>query len=174
MAKTVIENVKHDGRTCNKLVAFCDLEVHTSECSDMAKGYSAIQEKRMVFNETMPGRLVESKTEVTWDTTTFKHKNETFFLRMRKLANNYQLEMVMKGSKNDCHLFTTEISILDYESETAVFKTCFHPRPIDTEKWGTFCMLVPQDALARIWKRKEDDINYFKVAVKIKGSIKKV
>ena len=131
-----------------------------------------------------------------------KQNDATFFLRLRKLANNYQMEVVMKGSENDCQLFSTKISILDYNS---VFQICFSPRPISTEKWGTFCMLVPQDALARIWQlmysskdmetaeddsiaTEDDSIGteddnivtenkgyvFFKVKVTIKQSIKKL
>ena len=84
---------------------------------------------------------------------------------MRRFSNNYQLEVVMNGTENDCHLFTT---ILDSDSEETVIKMCFQPRPIDTKNWGKFCMLVSQEAMARIWKPQENLRNYFKVSVKIK------
>ena len=74
----------------------------------------------------------------------------------------------VSGTENDCRLFTTEMSILDYHSEEAVIKMCFQPRPIDTKNWGKFCMLVSQEAVARIWKPQENLRNYFKVSVKIK------
>ena len=67
----------------------------------------------------------------------------------------------MKGSENDCRLFTTEISILDYDAEEAVFKTCFQPRAIDTEKWGTFysCLRKPWQGSGNLGKVKETTSN---------------
>ena len=140
----------------------------------MLKGLWTIQQKGVVYTYTISEKLAETETEVAWGSRTIKQDNSTFFLRLRKLANNYQAEVVMKGSEGDCHSFSTEISILYHESEEAVFKTCFHPRPINTEKWGTFCMLVPQDALARIWKPMKNEQNSFKFAVKIHKSNKKL
>ena len=154
------------GRTCNKFVAFSEVEIHISSCLDMVKGFSTLSEKGVVYKKS--DRLVATQNQISfWQTTTIKQNNATFFFKMRKLANSYQMEVVMKGSESDCNLFTSDISILDYESEAAVLKTCFQPRPIDTEKWGTFIMMVPQIAMARVWKPIQEQGNYFKLSVKI-------
>ena len=79
------------------------------------------------------------------------------------------MEVVMKGSEEDCQLVTTEISILDHDSDEAVFITCFPPVQL-TLLWGKFSMLVPQDSLAMVWIQMEDKSKSFKVVVKIKAS----
>ena len=169
----------------------------------MLKGFWTLPENGVTYTYTLSETLVEAENEVSWCTRTIKQNDATFFLRLRKLANNYQMEVVMKGSESDCQLFSTKISILDYNSEESVFKICFNPRPISTEKWGTFCLLVPQEALARICQlmypsylipskeleNAEDDglateddtivtehkgYVFFKVKVTIKESIKKL
>ena len=96
--------------------------------------------ERRVYSQILEDRFVGT-AKMSWPTRTIKHNNATFFFKMRKVSDNYQLEVVMKGSLTDCRLFTTEISILDYDSEEAVFKTSFQPRPIDTEQWGTKSIL---------------------------------
>ena len=124
------------GSACkDKLVAFSDVENHTSNCLGMMRGFSTVSEKGGVYSQLLEDRFVGTAI-ISWPTRTIKHNNATFFFKMRKVSDNYQLEVVMKGSLTDCRLFTTEISILDYDSEEAVFKTSFQPRPIDTEQWG--------------------------------------
>ena len=111
---------------------------------------------------------VNTTIKLLWQTTVLQLKNFNFFFKMRRLSNNYQFEVVMNGTENDCRLFNTEMCILDYDSGEAVIKMSFQPRPIDEDNWGTFCMLVSQQAMARIWKPQEDLRNYFKVAAKVK------
>ena len=111
---------------------------------------------------------VNTTIGLLWQTTVLELKNFNFFFKLRRFSNNYQLEVVMNGTENDCRLFNTEISILDYDSGEAVIKMCFQPRPMDTDNWGKFCMLVSQEAMEKIWKPQENLRNYFKVSAKIK------
>ena len=130
LAKTVIENVRHKcdlegcqemvplidykkhqdncdfrlilcpGLGCNKLVALCNIETHISSCKDMEKGFWENAEKGVSFY--IAEEFLDDRGEIPWNTETIKHTSGTFFFRVRKLGDNYQMEVVMKGSEEDC------------------------------------------------------------------------
>ena len=89
--------------------------------------------------------------ELTWPTSRREYDSRLFFLKMRKLSNIYSVEMVMHGSQEDCVKYNAEISILDSSSKV-VFRSSYHPNPINTEQWGDVGLCVLEKALAKIWR----------------------
>ena len=86
---------------------------------------------------------------------------------MSKLRNIYSLELIMHGSKTDCNQYKADISVLDSKSKV-VLRSSYHPRPINTEKFGDFRLFLPEKALVKFWTYNSGTKQYeFKISLKI-------
>ena len=73
----------------------------------------------------------------------------------------------MHGSQTDCDQYKADISILDSKSDV-VFRSSYHPRAMNTDKWGDFSLCVPEKALAKIWRYNSEQKKYnFNIAINI-------
>ena len=51
-----------------------------------------------------------------------------FFVRLSRKGGDFKIDVVMKGSKEDCKEFMVKASILDAVSGKSMFKATFQPR----------------------------------------------
>ena len=76
----------------------------------------------------------------------------------------------MHGCQMDCDQYKTDISILDSKSDV-VFRSSYHPRAMNTDKWGDFSLCVSEKALAKIWRYNSEQKGYdFNIAINISHS----
>ena len=192
LATVVLENVEHECELadCREMVHFRDYKKHQEQCEHRLVCCPGLNCGKMVAFASVPGHLSScpnkflkkigkletiglpiehlGKTfELTWPTSQREYDSRLFFLKMRKLSNIYSVEMVMHGSQEDCVKYNAEISILDSSSKV-VFRSSYHPNPINTEQWGDVGLCVPEKALAKIWRYNAQTKQYeFNLSVDI-------
>ena len=88
------------------------------------------------------GTLIENKIgmdrvgglNANWPTTVLQLEGGFFFfVRCAKKDGNYVVDVVMKGSQEDCEDFMVEASLLNVESGKSVMKASFQPRPLTNQ-----------------------------------------
>ena len=81
------------------------------------------------------------------------------------------IDVVMKGTKEDCKELMVEVSILDTVSRKSMFKAIFQPRPITNQNEADFCLLpgvlVPERAVSQVWKQDLQESYQIDYLVKI-------
>ena len=146
---------------CKELVPFCSVEKHgCSEITDWSHAQGKIHITFIVPQDRL------NLENIVWNGYQLKFKNEVFFLRPRKEADNFIFEVVMKGNQEKCNKFTATIAILDSDLKPS-FTGTFNPRPLGTSNDEDSCLSVRQKSLSNIW-RLEGDQNRFVVQVVIK------
>ena len=198
LATTVIENVKHecDFKGCKELVHFSDYKNHQENCpyrpvkcpggtngcnklvafndignhlNNFHKLMSVIKENRVIYHLKMNEKYMDGATTLTWDGETFCNSKEIFYFRIRKVDHMFEMEVVMKGSKEGCGKFKAEISIYKPNILIPVMQMTLQPRPISQIEWGTFCLVVPEKSLATVWRHdKEKKMRTFKIMATVK------
>ena len=69
------------------------------------------------------GSCVKRKTDILE-----MEQGFVFFVRLSRKGGDFKIDVVMKGSKEDCKKFTVEVAILDSVSGKSMFKAIFQPR----------------------------------------------
>ena len=95
-----------------------------------------------------------------------------FFERVFKGGDggNFVVDVVMKGSQEQCQGFMIEASMIDVKSgeDKVAYKAIFPPRPLEKVNKGRFCLSVPQEVLAGLWEYDAEKDQYsFSWRVKI-------
>ena len=70
-------------------------------------------------------------------------------------AGIFTVDVVMKGSEQECKDFMVEASILNVESGESMFKAIFQPRPLTDQNEAIFCLSVPERGISKGWKYEE-------------------
>ena len=78
----------------------------------------------------------------------------------------FEMEVVMKGTKEECCQFKAELSVYKPDTLSPVLQMTLQPRPICQIEWGTFCLMVPEKSLATVWSHDKEK--------KIIATVKKV
>ena len=136
---------------CNMMVPFCQVVPdHFNECSDMTMCQYPDESLSLTFSEDC---LEES---FGWDTIVIQHMLGTFFVRAEKDNSLFTIEVVMKGTEEDCQEVNAEITIKDPNSGgKSIFSCSHHPRPMGKENTKEFCLSVTQTALAKTWSHNK-------------------
>ena len=149
-------------KQCNMMLPFYQVLDHVNECSDM----TMYQGQNNSYHFTLPEDCVEKG--FLWDTVVIhKHMLGTFFVRVEKDNSQFTVEIVMKGTEEDCEKVNAEIAIKDPSSGKAIFNCNHHPRPMGKENTKEFCLSVTQAALSKIWSH-DKELNSFVFVVEIK------
>jgi len=83
-----------------------------------------------------------------------------FFVKSTRKGGRYEVDVLMKGSQEDCEKFMVEASILNAETEKPEFKSSFKPRPLTDQNEAIYCLSVPEEGLSRAWKYGQDEGKY--------------
>ena len=102
----------------------------------------------------------EDQESVCWRTQVVKYEDEIFFGRLKREDNAFTLDVVMKANEEDCENYLVEASMMDVRTGKLMFKSTFPPRPLDKENNPSFCLVVPQKAMAKVWKLIENEEKY--------------
>ena len=84
-----------------------------------------------------------AKPASSWSTKILQFEGSFFFVRSEKKDGNYTVDVVMKGSQEDCEHFMVEASLLNVESGKSVFKASFQPRPLTNQNEFIYSLSVP-------------------------------
>jgi len=115
------------------------------------------------------GTLIENKIgmdrvgglNANWPTTVLQLEGGFFFfVRCAKKDGNYVVDVVMKGSQEDCEDFMVEASLLNVESGKSVFKASFQPRPLTNQNEAIYSLSVPEKGVSKAWKYDDSEGNY--------------
>ena len=102
-----------------------------------------------------------------------KYEDQTFFGRMKWKDNSFTLDVVMKANEEECENYLVEASVMDVKTGKLMFKSTFPPRPLVKENNPGFCLVVPQNSMAKVWKLNEsEDKYYFSHHIKINRNIR--
>ena len=95
----------------------------------------------------------------------FQFEGFLFFLKFFKKGRggNFSVDVVMKGSKEECRGFLIEVSMKDMKSgkgDSMPFEATFPPRPLEKEYKEGNCLSVSEEAMSKLWKFNEDEGRY--------------
>ena len=81
----------------------------------------------------------------------------------------FTVDVVMKGSLEECKEFLIEVALLDANSdEVTAVKTSFPPRPLKETNEPGFCLTVPSKLMSEVVKfDAEDDEPLMEIEIKI-------
>jgi hypothetical protein len=85
-----------------------------------------------------------AKPASSWSTKILQFEGSFFFVRSEKKDGNYTVDVVMKGSQEDCEHFMVEASLLNVESGKSAFKASFQPRPLTNQNEFIYSLSVPE------------------------------
>ena len=140
------------GLTCKLEMALVKVEEHVKTCPDFWK---TIQLNNAVTKQRMEERDNDSGETIFWDSAKISAHGKIFFLRRKRENKNQIYETVMLGSAKECSGFLVTTKILDKDSKTFTANTS-QPRPISQESWGHMGLILPEKALANIWRPDGD------------------
>ena len=138
---------------CNMMVPFCQVVPHhVRECSDMTMCQYPDERLSLSFSEDC------LEASFGWDTIVIQNMLGTFFVRVEKDNSLFTVEVVMKGTEEECQKVNAEIAIQDPNSGggKSTFNCSHHPRPMGKENTKEFCLSVTQAALSKTWSHNKD------------------
>jgi len=158
------------GCGCTAMIPFCTVLAHVQECPDCVWP--------LIKNNLFGGSVIMDKAQafdgksVNWGTETLQlEQGYVFFVRFNREADIFMMDVVMKGSMEDCKEFMVEAAILDCVSGKSMFKATFQPRPMANQNEAVYCLSVPERGVSLVWKldmlRKEYQIDFLVKVVKL-------
>jgi len=156
------------GTNCKARVPFCTVLNHVQTCPDcrwpprvQVYGLGLFLNHNIMMDSVV-------RPASSWSTKVLQFEGSFFFVRSEKRDVNYIVDVVMKGSQEDCENFMVEASLMNAESELSVFKSLFQPRPLTTQNEAIYSLSVPQKGVSRAWNYNEAEGKYtMKYYVKI-------
>ena len=118
-----------------------------------------------IRNTISKDTVVRQNMNSSWSTKVIQFEGRFFFVRSEKKDENYTVDVVMKGSQEDCENFIVKASLLNVEtlyseSGKSVIKSLFHPRPLTDQNEAIFCLSVPERGVSKAWKYEESEKVY--------------
>ena len=139
--------------TCTAMIPFCKILTHVLNCPDCyvmspTKGNADGTELRSFV--TLDKADAYDMENSDWKTAIIQ--GSVFFVRFGRKRDTYMLDVVMKGSKEDCKDVEVEASILDSTTRKSMFKATFQPRPLSNQNEAAYCLSVPERCVSQVWK----------------------
>jgi len=160
------------GATCTVMVPFWTVMNHVQNCPNCVwppKQYDAGMHsdyQTMDKARAYDGRCVNWKTEILQ-----LDQGLVFFVRLSRKGDIFLIDVVMKGTKEDCKELMVEASILDAASRKSMFKAIFQPRPLTNQNEAVYCLSVPEKGVSQVWKydvlKETYQIDYLVKVVKV-------
>ena len=157
------------------MIPFCKVENHAQECREC--DWPPIEYP--VDGEEEDGVIVGSfffddDEDCINTTDTIQFEGKLFFFRAFMTNGIFTVDVVMKGSLEECEEFRIEAAVLDPNSgdDFDDKKASFQPRPLKEDNKPGFCLTVPFNSMSEIGALDEeedddDDVDIYKVEVGI-------
>jgi len=150
------------GKACTAVIPFCQVESHAQDCAyckwpPISSPTIGITELKAIPRHTT------QENGFCWSTSLVQADGMLFFLRVFKnTGGNFTVDVIMKGSQEECEGFLVEASVIDAKSENSkvAFKSTFTPRPLRKENKPSFCLSVPQESMSEVWKLNAEEDQY--------------
>jgi len=149
------------GFECNAMTPLCNVITHARGCPgcrwpEIQASVEGRVEEFLGVTSIKVGNVGTQGT-FSWPTNIFETKEgQFFFVRFARIKGIYKVDVVMKGSLEDCEDFMVEASILNVETRKPVYKSLFQPRPLTDQNEAIFCLSVPDRGLSKAWKFDEN------------------
>ena len=108
----------------------------------------------------MAKNSVDNQGSIKFRTQVVKHERQIFFGRLMKEGSVFTLDVAMKANEENCENYLVEASMMNVHTGKLMFKSTFSPRPLVKENNPGFCLVVPQKAMAKVWKLNENVETY--------------
>ena len=149
-------------KRCRAMIPFCHVENHAQECVKIKWPPVRISEEgKTVEVSFSKKKLVSGMCHVP---RAYQFEGFLFFLKIckKKDGGNYTVDVVMKGTKEDCKEFMIEASVLDAKSGKSdmAIKAIFPPRPLEKEYKEGNCLSVPEEVMSGLWKYTAEKDKY--------------
>ena len=155
------------GNTCKLEIQFNKVEEHAKSCANFSKWI--IESNNSSWSQILSGSSMGTIEFVTWPTKTILLHGKVFFVKTKRENQIYTFETMMLGNDEECKEYLSSITILDKDGEIFTRNTS-HPRPINMEEWGGMGLMLPENALSRVWTLKEEKPTYgIKISIKKSG-----
>lgn len=150
------------GTFCTAMVPLCTVLNHVQTCPDcpwppkqQGDGEGTLMKKSITVDR------VVRMGKISWPTTVLRFEGRFyFFVRCAKKDENYVVDIVMKGSQEDCEDFMVEASLLNVESGKSVFKASFQPRPLTDQNEFIYSLSVPEKGVSKAWNYDDSEGKY--------------
>jgi len=159
-----------DGNSCTAMVPFCTVLTHGKNCSacELSPG------RRFLDNGAEMSSYLNLDTaeafdgkDMSWKTKILFGQGIVCFVRPSRRGGIFTIDVVMKGSKEECEEFRVKASIHDAVSRKSKFKATFQPRPLSNQNEAVYCLSVSEKAVSQVWKH-----NVLKKQYEIKFRVK--
>ena len=133
------------------MIPFCKVEDHAQECPD------CVWPPFELDGEEEDGVILESfffddgEDDIN-PTEIIQFEGKLFFCRVFKTNGIFTVDVVMKGSLEECEEFRIEAAVLDPNSgdDYDDKKASFQPRPLKEDNKPGFCLTVPFNSMSEI------------------------
>ena len=117
------------GHDCTAMVPLCTVMTHVQNCADC--DWPPKQDNDVGLQEFLQltkERAFNGKC-VKWNTNILQlEQGSVFFVRLSRKEGDFKVDVVLKGSKDDCKGFMVKASIVDPVSKKSMFRATFQPR----------------------------------------------
>ena len=157
------------GRNCTAMIPFCTVLNHAQICINCESPVHVGKAGIHLSNEI---DFDDVQLNTIWSTDVLQLSGSFFFfVRSARREGIFTVDVVMKGSEEECKDFMVEASILNVESGKSMFKATFEPRPLTDQNEAIFCLSVPESGVSKAWKYDESakvyQIDFFVTIVKV-------
>ena len=105
------------GTTCKVRVPFCTVLKHVQTCTDCRWPPKQMDEDGIFIRNTISkDTVVRQNMNSSWSTKVIQFEGRFFFVRSEKKDEYYTVDVVMKGSQEDCENFIVKASLLNVET----------------------------------------------------------
>ena len=118
------------GVTCTAMIPLCTVLTHLQNCPNCVWPPVQYNEHTGMNSSLGLGKArAYDGSCVKWKTDILElEQGFVFFVRLSRKGGDFKIDVVMKGSKEDCKEFKVKASILDAVSGKSMFKATFQPR----------------------------------------------
>ena len=153
-----------DNSRCRAMIPLCGVLNHVEHCPECKwPPKQVLDEEEIRHAIKVKGCTVgRPRKNYGWSTKVMQLNLGPFFFfaRFVKKEGNYIVDVVMKGSQEECEGFMVEASMVNVESDKAVFKASFQPRPMTDKNEAIYCLSVPEKGMSKAWKYDPDEGKY--------------
>ena len=154
-----------DNSRCRAMIPLCGVLNHVEHCPECKwPPKQVLDEEEIRHAIKVKGCTVgRPRKNYGWSTKVMQLNLGPFFFfaRFVKKEGNYIVDVVMKGSQEDCENFAVEASMVDGESGKGVFKAFFKPRPMTDKNEAIYCLFVPEKGVSKAWKYDAVEGRYY-------------
>ena len=136
-------------RRCTAVIPLCNVLNHAQGCPGCEWFGKLADEEGIVLETYIKDENMGRQNRYRYKTAVFESgEGRLFFVNSTMKEGIYKVDVVMKGSLEDCEDFMVEASILNLEKGKPVFKSSFQPRPLTDQNEAIYCLSAPEKGLS--------------------------